>query len=130
MMEKEMDFHSNYMPVISFLAVFVVIALLIYLVGKSLEKIVEIAHLGLFNKIAGALLRIAIYTLVFSIFLWLINEAGLITPAVKIQSKTYDMLSRVSDYLVNDFSKFAPVVKNLFDESQHFFEKVSKAVEK
>jgi membrane protein required for colicin V production len=127
--QQQFDIHSNYLPVISFLAVFFIIALIIYLIGKSLEKVVEIAHLGFINKLGGAILRIAIYTLVFSIFIWLLNEAGFISPEVKTQSKTYFLISGVSDYAINHLSEYIPAVKEMFAELQQFFENISKSAQ-
>src|SRR4030095_11272660 len=121
LLQEKFDVHSNYLPVISFLLVFILIALVIYLIGKSLEKIIEIAHLGFFNKITGAILRVAIYTLLFSVFLWLINESGLIPEPVKKQSRTYNYLSSVSNYAINHASDYSPAVRNIFNDLQHFF---------
>jgi membrane protein required for colicin V production len=90
-----------------------------------LEKIVEIAHLGFFNKVAGVILRVAIYTLIFSIFLWLINESGMLSPSVKKQSRTYSYLSAVSEYVIDHTSDYSQAVKNIFDDLRHFIANVS-----
>lgn len=128
-MQQQFDIHSNYLPVVSFLAVFIIIALIIYLIGKSLEKVVEIAQLGFINKLAGAILRIVIYTLIFSIFIWLLNEAGFISTEVKTQSKTYFFIGWVSDYAINHLADYLPSVKEMFTELQQFFENISKSAE-
>jgi membrane protein required for colicin V production len=125
--QDKFDIHSQYLPVISFLAVFAIIALVIFMIGKSLEKVVEIAQLGFLNKLGGVILRVTIYTLLFSIFIWLMNEAGFISAPVKKQSKTYAFLDKASDYLINHISEYTPYVKKLFSELQEFLDKISGA---
>src|SRR6185369_3185518 len=46
----QFGWNSQYLPVIAFIIVFFVIALVIYLLGKSLEKVIEVAQLGFINK--------------------------------------------------------------------------------
>ncbi len=122
-LQDKFDLHTTYLPLLSFLVVFILIALLIYMVGKSLEKIVEMAHLGFFNKISGAILRIGIYTLLFGIFLWMIDQIGIITPEVKTQSKTFGTIIDFTNYVTSHASGFLPVIKNLFEDFQNFFKK-------
>ena len=129
LIQEELDFHSNCLPVISFGAIFLVIAFIIYLIGKSLEKLVEVASLGMVNKLAGVALRVTIYTLLFSIFIWLVNEAGLISPAIKVQSKTYSSLNMLSDYMINHFADYNPAIKSLFKDLQDFFEDLSHEIQ-
>lgn len=117
---------SDYMPVISFIAVFVIIALVIYLIGKSLEKIIEVTNLGLLNKIAGAVLYVTIFTIVLSIFVWLIDQVSLVTPSVKSQSKTYGYINQISDFMINDLATYTPKVKQIFTDFQEFLENLSK----
>lgn len=122
------EFHldSAYLPVISFLAVFTVIALVIYLIGKSLEKIVEIAQMGFVNRLAGVILYVAVYTVLFSIFIWLLDRVELITPFVRQQSKTYSAITSISDLMINHISSYTPAVKELFDELADFVEKLAE----
>lgn len=128
-LERSFNIHSNYLPVISFTLVFIIIAFLIYLIGKMLEKIIEIAQLGSFNKICGVILRVAIYTMLFSIFLWLINEAGFISPATKTQSRTYNFFAALSDFTIQHVSDYFPAVKVIFNDLQQFFENMSHTVQ-
>jgi len=121
------NIESNYMPVISFLAVFIVIALVIYLIGKSLEKIIEVANMGFLNKMAGAVLYVVIFTAVLSIFIWLIDQGALISTTVKAQSKTYGFINQISDFMINDLASYTPKVKQMFEDFQEFIKDLSKS---
>src|ERR1043165_8655668 len=88
----KLGWDSHYAPIVSFILIFIVIAFIVYLIGKSLEKVIEVIQLGFINRILGALLRLFIMLFIFSMFIWLINQAGLISPETKAQSKTFDAL--------------------------------------
>ncbi|MEO6168387.1 MAG: CvpA family protein [Chitinophagales bacterium] len=128
-LHDKFNLESEYMPVISFLAVFAVIALVIYLIGKSLEKIVEIAQIGFLNRMGGVILYVSVYTVLFSIFIWLLDQVEIISPFVKQQSKTYSVISTVSDFMINNISSYTPAVKEMFAEFAAFLEKLSKSAQ-
>ncbi|MGB3076840.1 MAG: CvpA family protein [Chitinophagales bacterium] len=128
-LHDQLHIDSVYLPVISYVLVFVVIALVIYLVGKSLEKIIELAQMGFVNRISGVILYVAIYTVLFSIFIWLLDQVDLISTFVKHQSKTYSSISSISDFMIHHVSSFTPVVKNLFAEFQAMLDKITNSVQ-
>jgi membrane protein required for colicin V production len=116
------EWQGAYVPVVAFVLVFIVIAFVIYLIGKSLEKVIEVAHLGTVNKLLGVVLRVSIYVFVFSMFIWLINEAGLISPGLKATSKSYHVLEDVSEMCISFFDQYLPAIRNIFRDIQKFFE--------
>ncbi|MBX7107272.1 MAG: CvpA family protein [Chitinophagales bacterium] len=128
-LHEQLHITSAYLPVISYVLVFVVIALVIYLVGKSLEKIFELAHIGFVNRISGVIMYVAVYTVLFSVFIWLLDQVELITPYVKQQSKMYAAINSISGFMIEQASSFTPVVKNLFAEFQTMIDKISKSIQ-
>ena len=129
-LHDQLHITSAYLPVISYLLVFVVIALVIYLIGKSLEKIVELAQIGFVNRISGVIMYVAVYTVLFSLFIWLLDQVELITPYVKQQSKTYAAVNNISGFMIHQVSSLTPFVKNLFTEFETMIEMIGKSVQK
>ena len=66
---KAVKVTEEWLPLISFIVVFVIVLLLIRLAGKLVEKTIQVAMLGWLNRLAGAILYAAIYILVFSVVL-------------------------------------------------------------
>lgn len=116
------ELQSPYVAVISFILIFIVIALIVYGMGKLLERVIEIVGLGFINRALGVLLRVLIFTFLFSMFIWLINQAGLISPETRSQSKTIGYLLPTADQAINFFGNILPAVKNIFADIEHFFE--------
>jgi membrane protein required for colicin V production len=69
----DFKFTSEYMPVISFAVTFILIVVLVYYVGKLLEKVIKMMALGIVNKISGSLFGILKALLILSLLLVLVD---------------------------------------------------------
>jgi membrane protein required for colicin V production len=58
----QFNWNNQYVPVVAFLVVFIIIAMVIYFFGKTLEKVIEVAQLGFINRLLGAALRVVMFT--------------------------------------------------------------------
>ncbi|MBQ9530128.1 MAG: CvpA family protein [Bacteroidales bacterium] len=61
---------------LSFVLVFVAVALVLNLVGKLLEKVLDIAMLGWLNRLLGMVVAIATGALVIGTLIYLVNSAN------------------------------------------------------
>ncbi len=86
--------------IISFVAVFIIVAILLRLAGKGLEKIVSISMLGWLNRIVGVLAAVAVGIMILSIAVYAIdavNKAWSLIPKGLIEkSSFYPMLLDLS----------------------------------
>lgn len=121
-LRDHLDLQSRWTPVIAFILVFIIIALIVYMIGKSLEKVIEIVQLGFINRILGALLRLFLFAFIYSLFIWLIYQAGMISPEVKTESKTFKHLLWFADHSIRFLGDHLAVVKDIFTDIQNFFE--------
>jgi membrane protein required for colicin V production len=119
---------SAYVPVVAFIGVFLLISLVVYLIGKSLEKVVEVAQMGFLNKFMGVVFQASVFLVILSLFIWLVNGVGLIAPEVKNASKSFSLLNSVSTHCIELSEKYLPAVKEVFREIEEFFENVSEQV--
>ena len=62
-----------YLAIIAFVVTFVVVVLAIILIGKVLQKFINILMLGFLNKAAGAVFGVLKGALYLSILIWVIN---------------------------------------------------------
>jgi membrane protein required for colicin V production len=129
-MRDHFNWNNQYLPVIAFIIIFLLIAFVIYVLGKSLEKVIEVAQLGFINKMLGILLRVSVLILVFSLFIWLINQAQMISPETKTQSKTFHYLDQTANVSIHLVDQYLPALKNIFGDIEKFFEELSKQADK
>jgi membrane protein required for colicin V production len=125
LLRDKFGWHSNLAPVVSFILIFIIIAFIVYLIGKLLERVIQIIQLGFINRILGAALRLFILLFIFCMFIWLINQAGMISPETKAQSKTYAALLSLADHSIFFFGNYLPVVKSIFVDIENFFEQIA-----
>src|SRR5215510_1975642 len=67
---KSVSISERWLPIISFIIVFIVVVLLVRLGANLIQRTAETAMLGWANRLGGALFYIAIYIAVFSVLLF------------------------------------------------------------
>ena len=66
--------NEDYVPIISFIVTFIGVVVVVYFIGKLVEKLVNMVALGVLNKLAGAAFGILKAAVFLSIIIMLINS--------------------------------------------------------
>lgn len=119
---------ASWLPFLSFAIVFVVVAVLVNLGGKLVEKTFEMAMLGWLNRIGGILLYIALYIIIFSVFLFYAEKIHLLNETALESSKVYPFVKPWAPFIIDGFGKIIPVFKGMFTQLEGYFESVSSKV--
>ncbi len=125
---KAVKISDQWLPVISFAIVFLIVILLIRLGARAIESTIEVAMLGSVNKIGGIILFAAIYTVVFSVLLFYAEQIKWIKPEMISKSVTYSFVQPWGPKVINGFGAVIPVFKDMFGELEHFFDGVAKKI--
>lgn len=116
---------EEWLPLVSFIVVFIVVVLLVRLGAKAIESTVELVMLGWLNRLAGILLFIVIYTLVFSVLLFYAVQMQWLSPETIRDSVTYEYVQPWGPRVINGLGSVVPVFKDMFRELEDFFGQVS-----
>ncbi len=119
---------DEWLPVISFAVVFLIVILLIRMGARVIEKTVEVALLGWVNKIGGIILFAAIYIVVFSVLLFYAEQMKLIQPETINKSVTYSFVQPWGPKAINGFGSVIPIFKDMFGELKRFFDGVAQKI--
>ena len=125
---KAVNVSDQWLPVISFAVVFLIVVLLIRLGAKLIQKSVQFAMLGWINRLGGILLFIIIYILIFSVLIFYAEQMGLIKPETKNASVTYPYIQPWGPKVIDAFGKIIPIFKDMFNDLKEFFGNVSNRV--
>ena len=125
---KAVKISQEWLPVVSFIVVFIAVVLLIRLGANAIEKTVEVVLLGWVNKLGGILLYVAIYTIVFSVLLFYAEQTQMIKPETIKQSATYFFIQPWGPKAINSVGAVIPAFKDMFGELEHFFDGVAKNI--
>jgi membrane protein required for colicin V production len=101
---ENFDLGEKYLPIISLIVTFVVVVLIVYAVGKIVEKLVDIVALGFLNKMFGMAFGILKAALFLSVVLLIINafddDNNLISQKQKDQSMLYQPIAGIVPWLI------------------------------
>jgi membrane protein required for colicin V production len=117
---------SKWLPVLSFIIVFVLFIILVSVVGRLIKKAVQVAMLGWLDSILGIILYVALYTIIFSVFLFFAQKIGVVSPDTISRSKTYPYIYKWGPSLIDNIGNIIPTFKDMFTQLGNFFEGIGK----
>jgi len=125
---KVIKIPDQWLPVISFAIVFLLVVLLIRWGARAIGKAVEMLWLGWVNRIGGVLFYVAIYTIIFSVLLFYAEQMKLLQPETINKSVTYSFIQPWGPKVINGLGSIIPVFKNMFGELEQFFDGIAKKI--
>ena len=112
---KFVEIDQKYMNVISFAVTFIVVAVLVFLLGKLVAKLVKAINLGFVDKIGGFLIGLAKGVLISSLLVMLLNALNLnsvIKDQTKQESLLYPYIEQAVPYVYEGFDLVKEAVQN------------------
>ena len=113
--------YAKWLPLISFMLVFIAVVLLVGLVARLIKKTMQFAMLGWLDSLGGSVLYIIIYTIIFSIFLFFAEKLHVISVETIQASIVYPYVSQWGPKVIDNLGKIIPIFKNMFTQLQDFF---------
>ena len=96
---EQFDLTTKYLHIIAFIVTFIGVVLIVHLIGKILEKVVNIVALGFINKLLGGVFGILKAVIFLSVIIMLINRfdpnQNLITDEKRDSSMFYEHVESV-----------------------------------
>ena len=102
--QREFEIDTPYLPIISLGISILLIVLLVYLVGKLVEKFINVISLKGVNQIFGAFFGIAKASIILSLIIFFLNgyhlTANFLPDKIKTESKLYTPFYDFSAWLI------------------------------
>lgn len=93
---ENLNYNSQYLPVLSFVATFLLVLILVKLAGSLANHLINAVSLGFINRLAGLFFGILKGALILSVLLVVFNkldeEVHLIPEETKLSSRMYEPL--------------------------------------
>jgi len=122
---KAVKVSDQWLPIISFAVVFMLVVLLVRLGANLIQRTIEIAMLGWVNRLGGIVLYAALYITVFSIVIFYAEQIHLIKQETIDKSVTYSFVKPWGPKAINGLGTLIPWFKDMFAELEKFFGNVS-----
>lgn len=120
---------DQWLPVVAFLAILIGVMLLVRLGAKALEGMMELAQLGMLNRLAGVGLYLGLYLGLTAVIFHLMQWTALV-PASSGQGSWY--LQHVQPLFIQGFqgvSDWIPWFREQFDSLNRYFGSAAAAVQ-
>ena len=128
-LKDSVNVSAQWLPVLSFLAVFIAVVVLIRMAAKLIEASVEVAMMGWANKIGGAFFYMVLYTILLSVALFFLVQLNIISEKTIKESVTYDYIQPWGPFVIDGIGKWIPVFKDLFTQLEDFFGNLSQKIQ-
>jgi len=127
-LKNNINVTEKWLPFISFVIVFIGVVLLVRLGGKFIEKSFQVVLLGWLNRMGGIILFVALYIIIFSIFLFYAEQLHWVQASTISSSQTYGFVQPWGPKAINGFGKLIPLFKDMFTQLEQFFEGIPKKI--
>ena len=117
---------TRWLPVISFLLVFIIVILLVGIGAKLIKKTIDLVMLGWLDRLGGMVLYIIIYTIIFSVILFFAEKLLVLKSGVTGSSVVYKYVSPWGPKVINGLGNIIPFFKDMFMQLEGFFEGLAK----
>lgn len=114
--------NSKFLPLISFVLVFLAVIFLLQLASKLVEKMAETMLLGVANKMIGGVLGAGILVMILSTLLWYLDKLHFISPEIQATSKSYEYLISLSPAVISFVSNLLPFFSDVFEQLERLIE--------
>ena len=121
--EAKMD--SEWLSFLAFVLVLIGAIISIRILGKLVEKSVELLLLGLVNRIGGILVYLFLYLALYSVVLVYLKRFDLIGEETPMHSKSFPYLINFGGWVIDLFAEWLPSIKNLFNETKEFIKQTT-----
>lgn len=128
----ENTFHTDnpLMFIAGFLLSFVLTMVLVRMLAKGIEGVLQTANINFINQAAGGVLLASIMIVVFSMVLWFGEKSHIVDEDTKEQSITYPILKNFPERVWTIAKVLQPVFEDFWDASVDFMDKLEKNLEK
>jgi membrane protein required for colicin V production len=116
---------GKWLPLIAFMLVFIIVVILINLGGRFIHKTAEVVMLGWLNRLAGIILYVLLYSIVYSIFLFYAVQMDIIKAETIAASRIYPYINPLGPKVINTIGTVIPYFKDIFTQLEQFFGDVS-----
>jgi len=121
---------ARWLPVISFIIVFILVMAFVRLGAALLQKMIELTMMGWANRIGGVVIYALLYTFIFSIILFFAEQIRLLNAETIEDSYVYAFIKPLGPLVIDGLGKLIPFFKDSFTRLQEFFGGLSEVFPK
>jgi membrane protein required for colicin V production len=115
-LQKLLHPSGTWLPILSFAITFVLVIIVVFLIAKAIEKLVDLAGMSFFNHLAGAFLGLIKGLILASVMIYIVTsfdtKQKLIPPGTKEKSLLYGYVEKVFPEILGIFGGKRQIMNN------------------
>lgn len=124
-LHEKMNLGGYWLPVLSFLIVFIAVSFIIRWAAGLIKKTAGVLFLGWIDTLAGILLYVFMYCMIFSVALFFAARIHVITPETQAASKTYSFIEPFGPRVMSFVGKALPFFSHMFSDLGSYFDGIA-----
>lgn len=129
-LESSFSTNNPLMFIAGFLLSFLLTMILIRMMARGLEGVLQTANINIINQLLGGALLAAFMILVYSMLLWFGDKSQLIDEETKYDSISYPYLKEYPSMVFELGKTVQPVFDDFWKASAEFMDKINGSVER
>jgi len=103
-LQQELSMDERYLPIASFAITFIGLVILVHLLGRMLEKLIDMVALGFLNRLGGSVFRGLKMALIISVLINMIQsldaDLGIVPEETLKQSVLYPIAAQLAPAII------------------------------
>lgn len=124
LLESTFNSDNPLMFLAGFLLAFVLTMIVIRMLARGIEGILENANINIINQAAGGILTAGAMVLLYSVMLWFGDKSHMINEEAKDESMTYTYIQHFPEQVWKVGKQLRPTFENFWDHSIDFMDEL------
>ena len=114
---EQFNLAGKFVPILSFLMIFVAIIVLVNLLGKALKEVVHMTPLGSIDTVVGGLIGALKWAFILSLAIWFVDILSIPIPRhLTEDSRVFNFVAAIAPASFDMIAGIIPITADLFDE--------------
>lgn len=121
---NQLSWDPRWIIVLGFVLTFIVVVVAIRYAGKILEKMLIKLEINFMNKILGGAISAFLFLVIFSTFVWFMDEVKLLSPEAKQESMTYELVEPIPQVVAALGQQVKPAFQNFWNKTAEAMDQI------
>ena len=128
-LDNQLSWDPRWIVVLGFVLTFMVVVIAVRYLGKMVEGAMAKLEINFINKMMGGSVSAFLFLVVFSTFIWFMDDVNLISQKTKEESMTYDAVRPVPQMVATLGRQVKPLFQNFWDKTSEAMDKIREEAE-
>ena len=128
-LDNQLSWDPRWIVVLGFVLTFMVVVIGVRYLGKMVEGAMAKLEINFINKMMGGSVSAFLFLVVFSTFIWFMDDVNLISQKTKEESMTYEAVRPVPQMVATLGRQVKPLFQEFWDKTSEAMDRIREEAE-